>query len=223
VIRLKVLVEGQTEESFVNNLLAEFFNPNQINITAIILGRPGHKGGRTNYDHVKRDILVLLKQDRTAFCSTMLDFYGLGRDFPGMPISSNLMNTEKALRIEDAWKENICKEIPDFRPDIRFIPYLQLHEYEGLLFSNPSAFAAALQDSNFAHKFQAIRDEFTTPEDIDDGAESAPSKRILHLAPSYRKVIDGTLAARAVGIEKMKEECPHFRDWLSRIQAMAQY
>lgn len=221
MIRLNVLVEGQTEESFVYNLLAQSFNPNQINITPILLGRPGHKGGRTNYDRVKRDILVLLKQDRTAFCSTMLDFYGLGRGFPGMPLPPHLTNTEKVLHIEEALKKNICKEISDLRPDIRFIPYLQLHEYEGLLFSDPSAFAEAIKERNLAIKFQAIRDEFTTPEDINDSAESAPSKRILRLAPFYHKVIHGTLAAQAVGIEKMKEECPHFHDWLNRIEAIA--
>jgi hypothetical protein len=222
VIRLKVLVEGQTEESFVNNLLTQFFNPNQINLTPILLGRPGHKGGRTNYERVKHDILVILKQDRAAFCSTMLDFYGLGRGFPSMPLPSNLTNIEKVLRIEDALRESICKEIPDFQPDIRFIPYLQLHEYEGLLFSDPAALAVAINAPALANKFQEIHDEFKTPEDINDGTESAPSKRILRLAPFYRKVIDGTLAAQAVGIEKMKEECPHFRDWLGRIRAIAQ-
>lgn len=127
--RVYVVVEGPTEESFVGNLVAQFFWPRQIYLFAILLGRPGHKGGRTNYARVKCDVLVLLRQDRTAYCSTMLDFYGLGQGFPGMPLTPPLSNVEKVLRIEEAMREDICHEIPDLRPDIRFVPYIQLHEY----------------------------------------------------------------------------------------------
>jgi hypothetical protein len=105
-----VVVEGQPEESFVTNIVARFFWPHQINLLPILLGRPGYKGGRTNYARVKRDILMLLKQDRTAYCSTMLDFYGLGQGFPGMPPLEHLTNVEKVLRIEKS-----VDECPHFR------------------------------------------------------------------------------------------------------------
>ena len=211
MIPVYVVVEGQTEGSFVSDVLAKVFWPNQIHLIPILLG------GHTSYARVIKDVLKALKQYPGAYCSTMLDFYGLGKGFPGMPLPPNLPNIEKVRRIEAAFKEDICRRIPDFRPDIRFLPYLQLHEYEGLLFSDPPAFASAIRQPQLAQPFQAIRDRFPTPEDINDDATTAPSKRVLQAYPAYSKVIDGTLAARAVGIETMRRECPHFREWLERL------
>ena len=171
---------------------------------------------------MKRDVLVLLKQDQTAYCSTMLDFYGLGVGFPGTPIPTNLTNIEKVQHIEQAVKEDICHEVPDFRADVRFVPYLQLHEYEGLLFSDSASFAAAINRPDLAQRFQEVRDRFDTPEDINDSPLTAPSKRILSFAPSYKKVIEGTIAAGAVGVDRMRQECPHFQGWLEQLEALSE-
>jgi hypothetical protein len=145
----------------------------------------------------------------------MFDFYGLGKGFPGTPLPANLSNVEKVIHLERAMREDIIAEAPDLRPDVRFLPYLQLHEYEGLLFSDPGAFARRIHQAHLAPQFQAIRQTFPTPEDIDD--TTAPSKRVLGLWPPYDKVLDGTRAASAVGIEAMRRECPHFRDWVERL------
>jgi hypothetical protein len=150
----------------------------------------------------------------------MIDFYGLGPGFPGTPLPPHLSNIQKVEHIERAIKDDICGRIPDFRPDVRLIPYLSLHEYEGLLFSDPDALAQALNQANLAHRFRQIRNDFPTPEDIDDSPENAPSKRVIAIYPAYRKVIEGTLAAKAVGIERMRQECGHFQQWLERIEAL---
>ena len=218
--RVFVIVEGPTEESFVKSLLAEALWPRQVYLTPIILGVPGHKGGRTNYTRIQKDLLRQLKQDPTAYCSTMIDFYGLGQGFPGTPLPPHLTSIQKVERIELAIKDDICGRIPDFRPESRLIPYLSLHEYEGLLFSDPVAFAQALRQPNVTYRFRQIRDNFPTPEDINDHAETAPSKRVTAIYPAYRKVIEGTLAARAVGIERMRRECEHFRNWLEHLEAL---
>jgi len=217
VTRVSVIVEGPTERSFVQQVLAPLLWAREIYLTATILGAPGHKGGRTIFARVKKDVLRQLKEDRTACCSTMLDFYGLGRGFPGTPLPANLSNVDKVLHVERAMKEDIVAEVPDLRPDVRFLPYLQLHEYEGLLFSNPEAFANGIYQSHVAAQFQAIRDGFPTPEDIDDNPGTAPSKRVLSFCPTYNKVLDGTRAASAVGVEAMRRECPHFRDWVESL------
>ena len=106
----------------------------------------------------------------------MLDLYGLGTDFPGMPIAGNLGSLEKAVTIEEAVKRDIVAELPDFRPDLRFLPYIQLHEYEGLLFSDPTAFAFGIGHGSLGQQFQLIRDQFPTPEDINDNPNGAPSE-----------------------------------------------
>ena len=218
--RVYVILEGPTEESFVAGPLAEALWPHQIYLTPIILGSPGHKGGRTNYQRVSRDIMRQLKQDQTAYCSTMIDFYGIGGGFPGMPPPPHLDNIQKVEHIEHAMKDDICRRIPQCRPDVRLLPYLSLHEYEALLFSDSDAFARAIGQPSVAHRFREVRDAFPTPEDINDDPLSAPSKRVLGIYRSYRKVIDGTLAARAVSIQTMRDECRHFRAWLERLEAL---
>jgi hypothetical protein len=220
VIRLYVVVEGQTEESFVRNVLAEVLWGSNVHPTPILLGTPGHKGGRTSYARVKRDVLVLLKQDRGAYCSTMVDLYGLGPGFPGHPPPDHLSNIEKVRHVEHAIKDNICEEVPALRADLRFIPYLQLHEYEAILFSDPAAFATGINHPNLQRQFQLIRDEFQSPEDINNDPETAPSKRVLTVCPNYRKVIEGTQAAVAVGMLVMGEECQHFREWIESLEAL---
>jgi uncharacterized protein DUF4276 len=218
--RVYIVVEGLTEESFIKDVLAHTLWPRQIYLTPIIVGPPGHKGGNTNYARVKRDVVVLLKQDPTAYCSTMLDFYGLGEGFPGSPSPIGLSNIEKVTRIEQAMKADLIAEVENRRPDTRFLPYLQLHEYEGLLFSDPAAFATAIGQRHLAQQFENVRREFATPEDINDDAMTAPSKRVLGVYPSYRKVLHGTLAARAVGIQRMQQECPHFREWVEQLEVL---
>ena len=91
-----------------------------------------------------------------------------------------------------------------------------MHEYEGLLFSDPDAFAQSIRQ--LAYRFHEVRNEFATPEDINNDPLTAPSKRVIDIYSAYSKVIEGTLAARAVGIQKMREECPHFRGWLERLE-----
>lgn len=215
--RVYIVVEGQTEESFVNGVLAPALAPCRVYLHPILLGG---KGGSTNYARVQKDVLQQLKQDPSYYCSTMLDLYGLGKDFPGTPLPPNLSNLNKATHIEQALKQDIIAQAPGLRADVRFIPYLQLHEFEGLLFSDPAAFAQGINQLNLAGQFQSIRESFPTPEDIDDSPNTAPSKRVLQLCPSYRKVLNGTQAAAAVGIDTMRRECPHFRDWLDRLEQL---
>lgn len=216
-----MVVEGQTEESFVKNLLTETLWPKNVHPTPILLGSPSHKGGRTSYVRVKKDILRQLKQDTAAFCSTMIDYYGLGAGFPGYPPSGNLSALAKVQYIEHAMEHDIGAEIPEFRPDLRFIPYLQLHEFEALLFSDPTKLADGIYQPKLARQFQNIRDQFDSPEDIDNSPDSAPSKRILALHRSYQKVSEGTLAAFAVGIPAMRAQCPHFNEWVQMLETLS--
>ncbi len=166
--------------------------------------------------------MVQLKQDRGAYCSTMFDFYGLGQGFPGLPLPADLQSLGRVVRIEQAIKADVVAQIPQYRPDVRFIPYLQLHEYEGLLFSDPVAFAAGIQQPHLSRQFEQIRRDFPTPEDINDDPNTAPSKRVIAAYPAYGKVIDGTLAAQSVGIARMRQECPHFRAWIESLEALGQ-
>ena len=215
--RVYVVAEGLTEEFFVANVLAPALWPNHLYLRPILLGK---KGGNPTYARLKKDVVAQLKQDTSAYCSTMLDLHGLGEDFPGRPFPLNLSSAEKALRVERAVKEDIVQAVPNLRADVRFLPYLQLHEFEGLLFSDPAAFARGIYAPQLAGPFDEIRRRFDTPEDINDGPETAPSKRVIQLHPAYRKPLYGTLAALEVGIATMRRECPHFREWVTRLEAI---
>ena len=220
MVRVKIVVEGQSEEAFVNDVLAPTLWPQQTYLYPILLGVPGHKGGRPNYARLKKDLLLHLKQDPSAYCSMMLDYYGLGPGYPGtIPAGTTSAGSVKIL--EDAIQADITATIPALRPDQRLIPYLQLHEYEGLLFSDPLAFASGINQAHLGRVFQTIRDAFPTPEDINNSPTTAPSKRGLATYPKYRKVLHGKNGAAAVGIDRMRQECPHFRSWLETIEALA--
>ena len=216
--RVYVVVEGQTEESFVGEVLAATLWRRGVYLTPLLLRG---SGGNPTYARLKRDVVTQLKQDHSAYCSTMLDFYGLGSDFPGTPLPDNLRNLEKVNRIEQALKAAIVDEYPDLRGDLRFLPYLQLHEYEGLLFSDPAKFAQGIYQPSLATSFQEIRAAFQTPEDINDRPDRAPSKRVVQVYPAYEKLLHGTLAALHIGIDRMRQECPHFRAWIEQLEALA--
>jgi Domain of unknown function (DUF4276) len=83
--------------------------------------------------------------------------------------------------------------MPEFRPDFRLIPYLSLHEYEGLLFSDPDAFARSIGQPALATLLHQVRGDFPTPEDINNNPQTAPSKRVVDIYPAYKKVIEGAL------------------------------
>jgi hypothetical protein len=94
-----------------------------------------------------------------------------------------------------------------------------MHEFEGLLFSDPAKMAFGLYSPNMESDLRRIRSDFATPEHINDDPQTAPSKRIVKLIPEYDKVIAGNLAALSVGVEAMRRECAHFREWFDWLSA----
>jgi hypothetical protein len=104
----------------------------------------------------------------------------------------------------------------------RFIPYIQLHEFEALLFADPRKFRDAYPGALGAvEQLARVREEFPTPEHIDNRPESAPSKRILNVIPDYRKSVAGPLIAARIGLRMLCQECPHFSRWIGRIKEVA--
>lgn len=215
--RLYIVVEGQTEEVFINEVLSPVLCQYELLVSACLIGKPGHKGGIIKYSRAKSDILMLLKQDRHAYCTTMFDYYALPLDFPGMPIRANIELLKKAEILENAMLQDIQATLEDnFRPD-RFVPYIQMHEFEGLLFSEPEVFAQSIYKPNLSTRLVEIRNAFETPEHINDSTETAPSKRILRLFPEYQKPLNGVIVSKSIGISKIREQCAHFNEWVEKL------
>jgi hypothetical protein len=214
MIRVNVICEGRTEEVFVNKILAPHFQTKGIQVTARNLGR-GNSYGKLRYN-----IVQWMKTERGAFVTTLIDVYGMNKGFPGYEANKNRPPLQKVSAIEAAIQADIDREGMDAR---QFIPHFQLHEFEALLFSEPSALKEwlSLDRPIPDHAFQQIRDAFETPEHINDNPNTAPSKRIEQIAPSYDKVAEGVLIAEDIGLEKMRAACAHFDTWIRQLEALA--
>ena len=125
----------------------------------------------------------------------MVDYYGLpqarGRAWPGREQAGSLPFAQKASTVESALSADICREMgAGFNPD-RFISFVMMHEFEGLLFSDCERFSRGIGRPDLADAFQAVRDEFASPEEINDSPVTAPSKRVEQLVKIYEKPLLG--------------------------------
>lgn len=217
MIRLFIYCEGQTEERFVKELLFDYFSVNDIFVQPIIATTKRtptkkYKGGVVNYKKIKDEIEMLCKSDKTAFVTTMLDYYALPNDVPGRknPIGKDIY--EKACYVENQMYQDIALD--------NFIPNIILHEFEGLLFSNPGCFSFCDSDTRKIERIVRIREEYETPEHINDGIDTAPSKRVKQIFRNYDKVIDGVNIAMDIGIHSILNECHHFKKWVDKLIAL---
>lgn len=211
--RIYLLVEGQTEEAFVRELLQPHYAPMELYLTPIIVSTsPGYKGGMSSYSKIRPQIQRLCRQDAGAYVSTMFDLYALPDDFPG--------------RAEDDWPRNgsghqkasfIEQHMADDIGHRNFLANILVHEFEALLFVQPERFAD-WADDDVANALVDIRHRFL-PEDLNDNPATAPSKRILGVMPEYQKTVHGPLIACDIGLDAMRAECPHFAAWLQRLEA----
>lgn len=219
------VVEGQTEQTFVQEVLAPWLASRGVFLSAARVGKPGHKGGNP-YLAAKRDIIRFLKQRQDTFVTCLFDFYGMKSDWPGREDASSASHDNKPLTIEKEIRLDIEAEFRGRLPPGRFIPYVQMHEFESLLFSYPAGLAHALGKRERVTAFVAIRNSFETPEHINDDPNTAPSKRISKIFKaskvSYRKPFHGSIAAKQTTIETMYAECPHFRSWIDSLVQLGQ-
>ncbi|MEA5419667.1 DUF4276 family protein [Spirulina sp. CCNP1310] len=69
---------------------------------------------------------------------------------------------------------------------------------------------------------QAIASQYQTPELINDGLQTAPSKRIIAQFPDYGKAKStfGPQLAEKIGLQVIRSTCPHFNQWLSKLECL---
>lgn len=218
--RVFALVEGQTEQAFVREVLAPALAPKGVFLTGGLMGKPGCKGGVRPWASARREILAALKQDRRRHCTTMFDYYGLPNDWPGAEEAKGAPFALAAGTIEQAILADVSAELEDSSAQCRFVPYIQLHEFEALLFSDTETLANVLHRPDLKGQLHGIVSECAEPEGIDDDPETAPSKRILSIAPAYQKPLHGAIAAKRIGLERMRQACPHFNAWVTRLEAL---
>ena len=217
MVKVLILVEGQTEEAFVKNLLAVHLRKHGVAVIPIIVATKrlltGDKkrGGYVPYPRLRAEILRLLNDSSAACVTTMLDYYGLAPEFPGRAEPVGNTTLEKVASVEQAYAADIDNQ--------RFVPYLAMHEFEAMLFTVPTEIANSFGQPSLQTSLQTIRAAFKTPEDINDHEETAPSKRLGKLFPGYNKPFYGELIAERIGIERIRSECAHFAAWLGKLES----
>lgn len=223
--RLYLFAEGPTELTFADTVLKPhlanlgvYLHPPLLIAHAKKKGKV-HRGGGRKYVPMKNDILRFLTQEKggDVFFTTMIDLYAIHAEFPGLDEGAKLRHLpdKRVECLEQAFANDIG--------DRRFVPYIQLHEFETYLFCDPTWFAYFYDhhDKEIA-ALKAIAEGHATPELIDEGQHSAPSKRIIAHLPDYgdAKPAVGPQVAERIGLEVIRNKCPHFQTWLSRLEKL---
>lgn len=223
--RLYLFAEGQTEQTFANTVLKPHLAQHQVYLHNPVLiahsRKKGkvHRGGGRRYLPMKNDIERFLKQEpgEDVFFTTMIDLYALHTGFPGIEEAEQLRHDPKQRveSLEASWTDDIG--------DSRFIPHLQLHEYEAYLFCDATQFELFYDNAETKiAKLTEMAESVDSPELIDDGPQTAPSKRVASVFPSYpaAKTTVGPQVAELIGLAVIREKCPHFADWLTKLETL---
>jgi hypothetical protein len=221
MIALIVVGEGQTEETFVRSVLAPALGRLDIFVEPRLIKTSGTaSGGALNLARVRQQLKSTLAQRTNTYVTTFFDLYGLDTSFPGVKESRGRSPTERASQIEALLADDVIAASQCRRE--RFIPHIQPHEFEAILFSNVSRFSET--EAAWAHhqdELSAVQARFATPEHINDSPETAPSKLLARiLKPRYRKTLHGPDLANRIGLDEIREKCPHFRQWFERLSTL---
>lgn len=219
------IVEGQTEQTFVRDHLAAHLGNRGIAIWAVLSGKTRRLGGIRPWEPTRNDIINTLKERR--ICTTMFDFYAMPEDWPGRAHAGELSWEHRGDHVEQEILQDIEDAIGGAFNPAQFIPYVQVHEFEALLFSETSKLAelaATLSDrpvSHFQGKLEKILEEHGDAEAINDDFATCPSRRIKKLVPGYRKRLHGPIVAGRIGFDKLRVDCRHFGAWVERLERTA--
>jgi len=206
VIRLAVSVEGETEVDFVNMVLAPHLRSKGVDPIPIL---PHGRGGNIRVERVASAMAELFWN--FDYVTSLVDFYGfMDKDNDAPCQLERRIDDAVGQRIRSSWDES------------RIFAYVQLHEFEALLFSDVHRFSAVFDDlpDGALARLLEVRRHFGSPEDINDSSATAPSKRISQLVPGYSKRLHGPDLAAEIGLSVIRSECNRFNGWLTRLESL---
>ena len=222
--KVLILAEGPTEEAFIKQVLASALPDLWLIPTIVktkVTGAKPEKGGSVTYHEFKRQLNLLLRDSSASMVTTMLDYQGLRSDFPGRERPGGPTPAARVSFVQAAMKADVT--------DTRYLPFLALHEFEALLFVKPQVIADVLRRPALAKALQKIRDQFpATPEEINDSHLTSPSARIESACAEvcgspriFQKRTHGPIITARIGLTQIRAECPHFNDWMTKLEAFA--
>jgi hypothetical protein len=215
-ITLRVLCEGLTESNFVSQVLMPHLRQRLVFPKAEPL-RP-RMYGVVSFEKLRNAIKYDVgRSGEHEYVTTMIDLYKIGR-YPGVERLPNETPIDRVRRIEHRMAEAL--------PNPRFIPYVQLHEFETLVLVDPDRIPDQFPDGEAAGAPARLRAEIgdAEPELVNDGEQTAPSKRIIRIVPAYApmKAVAGPAVAGSIGLVALRAKCPHFDDWLRRLERLSE-
>jgi hypothetical protein len=213
-VELTVLCEGQTEVNFVQQVLSPHLSVFGVYPKAIPLAREAF--GTVPFAKLRNASKQEIGRARShQFTTTMVDLYAL-HGFPEQDAKPGEAPSVRACRIEAAMADDL--------PSSRFLPYIQVHELEALVFVDLNQLRPSFPDHDLTVPLGRLQTDVAglAPEDIDDGAETAPSKRLIKYVAPYKhaKAYAGPQAAARIGLARLRGACPHFAAWLSRLEGL---
>lgn len=219
--RIHCIVEGQTERTVFTNILAPYiFSKTGSYISFSTLKCTG--GGITNYSKLFVELRNHLR-DKEKVLTTFFDYYGIleSHHFPNYQEAKQKQSdsTKGVQLLEQGMIEDLKSKGIEVN---NFIPYIQLHEFEALLFSSVEGFSL-FNNPSIEADIRNVVAHYENPENINDSPQTAPSKRIIAIFEKqglrYEKIIDGNNIATRIGIETLMERCPRFRNWVQLLIA----
>ncbi|ABQ06721.1 MULTISPECIES: DUF4276 family protein [Flavobacterium] len=219
--RVHIIVEGQTEVRVFYSILVPYIQSKVENVYIEITPIKHSAGGIVKYSKLLPELRNHLA-DKEKIVTTFFDYYGLleKHNFPKYKEAKIDQTNSKVgvVLMEDGLKDDLASQGISTK---NFIPYIQLHEFEALLFSSDEGFEFQYDNPRVLRDLKAISPRYQTPEDINDSPVTAPSKRIIGIlekqGEKYEKVIDGDAISIMVGIEAMMEKCPRFKAWVETL------
>jgi len=219
-IEILAIVEGKTEEIFINTVLQPYLAQKMIFMTATQVSKSGQKGGDVRFSRIIKDIERHLKQRSDTFVTTLIDYYGV-KEWPGLEdVPLRAIPSQIANTINNLTQKEVNALYSELQSKRRFIPYMAIHEFEALLFSDSAVVAKALNISK--ELIEKTLAECGEPEAINNSRETAPSKRLNKWSKrgKFAKTTVGIAIAQEIGIDIMREKCPTFNSWLTALETV---
>jgi len=220
---LNIIVEGSSEEAFVNDVLAKHLAGFKIFVSTRRI-RTGWnnskptKGGLSKYIKLKNDVMNWIVSDRNrpkTWYTTMLDLYAFPQDDLS-PYTKRIQSIADPYQKINLLEAAIKKDINH----LSFIPYIQLHEFEALVLVNPDKLITMYPDEQRAINHLKKEIANINPELINESQQTAPSKRIIKYLPNYegQKAQVGPLVVEDIGLLELRNNCPHFNEWVTILE-----
>lgn len=219
-IEVVVIVEGKTEQIFIESVLAPYLANKMIFMRATQVSKPGQKGGDVRFERVRRDLEAHLKQRPDTYVTTFVDYYGL-REWPGLDaVTPQASPADIAECLNKATAKLVSELFSAQQAERRFVPFVALHEFEALLFSDPAILARALGVAE--PEVAAVVKGCGEPEAINNSPQTAPSKRLNNWSATgkFAKTTQGISIAQQIGIARMREQCPLFHRWINHFETL---